>query len=189
MQHRNSNQSHQGRHFPSGERGANQRGRSNNNWRSQERDDDGRFMEQGGGPRQSRGSNDNWKYEDRDERGRFTDQSYRGSGQGDYEEEDNAYGRVRNQTGDYGYNRDLDDGRYQTENSDQEAGSFGSGSQGRYGRRNQENQFDDDYTHWRNEQIGKLDEDYKAWQGERRQKFSDEFGEWRSERSAKGDKK
>ena len=72
-------------------------------------------------------------------------------------------------------------------NFDQEGGSYGARSQGRSGWQNQENQFDDDYNHWRNEQVGKLDEDYRAWQGERRQKFSDEFGKWRSERMAKGD--
>jgi hypothetical protein len=80
-----------------------------------------------------------------------------------------------------------DEGGYGGGSFDHERGSSGARWQGRSGWQNQDNQFDDDYNHWRNEQIGKLDEDYKAWQGERRQKFSDEFGKWRSERTAKGE--
>ena len=95
MQHRN--QSHEGRGSQSGRngRGGNFR---NNNWRSQERDEDGRFVDQRGseGRSFSRGSNDNWRYEERDDRGRFTDQDYRSSSYADYEDEDGAYGRARN---------------------------------------------------------------------------------------------
>jgi hypothetical protein len=66
-------------------------------------------------------------------------------------------------------------------------GEQGSYSQGMYGSQGQYqgHHHDDDYMHWRNEQLGKLDEDYKTWQGERRKKFADEFDKWRSERSAK----
>jgi len=183
MQHRNATQSHQGRSYASGRNGPGNR--RNHNWRNQERDEEGRFTDQNGGEgRFSRGSNDNWRYEERDERGRFTDQGYRGSrGYGDYEDEDGAYGRARNQGQDYGFVR----GRFGDRNYDDDGGYVGASSQGRSGWQNQDNQFDDDYNHWRNEQISKLDEDYKAWQAERRQKFSDEFGKWRSERMAKSD--
>lgn len=189
MQHRNSNQSHQGRGAQSG-RGARNMGRRGDNWRGQERDEDGRFTDQHGSEDRyySPGNNDNWRDDERDERGRFTEQGYHRSGHADYGDEDGTYGRARNQGRDYGYQRDREEGGYRNASFDQ-GGSYGARSQGRSGWQGQDNQFDPDYHHWRNEQIGKLDEDYKAWQGERRQKFSDEFGKWRSERAAKGDKK
>lgn len=189
MQHRNTAQSHQGRgsHFGRGGRDSHQRG-NNNNWRSQERDDEGRFMDQNGGEGRSysQSGNDNWRSEDRDERGRFTGQGSPRS-YGDSGDEDAAYGLGRNQGQNYGFGRGGDAGEYRNSFFDQEPGSYGGRSLGRSGWQNQDNEFDSDYHHWRNEQIGKLDEDYKAWQGERRQKFSDEFGKWRSERAAKGD--
>jgi hypothetical protein len=48
-----------------------------------------------------------------------------------------------------------------------------------------DSQMDDDYNHWREQQLGKFDEDYKSWRDERRQKFSDDFGKWREERASK----
>jgi hypothetical protein len=46
---------------------------------------------------------------------------------------------------------------------------------------------DEDYHHWRSQQIGKLDKDYQDWRNERRKKFSDEFEKWRSSRPQQAD--
>lgn len=50
--------------------------------------------------------------------------------------------------------------------------------------RNRDPSHDDDYMHWREQQMSRLDEDYHHWRGERRKKFAEEFDKWRSERSA-----
>ena len=62
----------------------------------------------------------------------------------------------------------------------------GRNQSGQYGARDrEEHRHDDDYSHWRNEQIGKLDEDYTAFRDERRKKFADEFDKWRTDRASK----
>ena len=43
---------------------------------------------------------------------------------------------------------------------------------------------DEDYSHWRNEQLTKLDDEYDEGRKERRKKFSDDFEKWRTERSS-----
>jgi hypothetical protein len=63
-------------------------------------------------------------------------------------------------------------------------GSFGE--KGFQGHEHDDRQrFDDDYWHWRSEQLQRFDQDYEAWRNERRQKFSDEFNKWRSSRPEK----
>jgi hypothetical protein len=149
-----------------------------------ERDEDGRFAREGhrnwnyddqrgsisrGGRDSSseRGGsgteNDNWRYQDRDEDGRFAgfdENNYRRSGY-----DGNDYGEA---FGSRGRSGESERSGYDEAQPDRS------------------NRFDDDYYHWRQEQIGKLDEDYQGWQAERRKKFADEFDKWRTERSKNG---
>lgn len=46
----------------------------------------------------------------------------------------------------------------------------------------QEQDFEPDYLHWRDQQIAGFDRDYHAWRSEKRQKFSSDFDSWRSTR-------
>jgi hypothetical protein len=46
--------------------------------------------------------------------------------------------------------------------------------------------FDDDYSHWRQEQMRKFDKDYEEWRSERRKKFSEDFDTWRAARPQQG---
>ena len=46
---------------------------------------------------------------------------------------------------------------------------------------------DEDYYHWRNEQLRKFDQDYEDWRNERRKKFSEDFDKWRSSRPEKSE--
>jgi hypothetical protein len=165
---------------------------------NQNRDDEGRFASRQGG-RQSAGR-------ERDEDGRFVSEGHRNW---DYDEERGSMSRGG---GDYraergGYGTENDSWRYQSRDED---GRFAGYNENNYrrssysgndygeaeGRRgwsgydedqpDRSNRFDDDYHHWRQEQISKLDEDYQGWQTERRKKFADEFDKWRIERSKSG---
>ena len=122
----------------------------------------------------------------------------RGGGFSDYgsEGESSRYGRR---------SPDYDEDRYWSSDRDRDFNSSGAGysqssggygnASGRYGARgygdqrsgvgqygSRQNQHDDDYTHWRNEQVSKFDKDYSDYQTERRKKFSEEFDKWRSSR-------
>jgi hypothetical protein len=50
-------------------------------------------------------------------------------------------------------------------------------------RKNWRHHHDEDYHHWRNEQLRKFDQDYDEWRNERRQKFTEDFNKWRLSRS------
>lgn len=43
---------------------------------------------------------------------------------------------------------------------------------------------DDDYHHWRRQQVAALDRDYDEYRREHRQKFHNEFGTWRQDRQS-----
>jgi hypothetical protein len=110
----------------------------------------------------------------------------------------------RNQTydeGSYGSNEPYGQGSYRQGGAMRGQTGFGvpgSTGQGDYGPYSTDwaqsgrmggpmTHHDEDYHHWRSQQIGKLDKDYEAWRNERRQKFSDEFEKWRSARPQNGD--
>jgi hypothetical protein len=61
-------------------------------------------------------------------------------------------------------------------------GGWGEGEFGRTAQENQRHHNDEDYHHWRNEQLRKFDQDYDEWRNERRQKFTEDFNKWRSSR-------
>ncbi len=104
-----------------------------------------------------------------------------------FEDERRDYGGAQYKDPNYARYMNRGEGRYGDSFEDDGSGSFGPEPipGGRTARQHPDGQFDDDYYHWRNEQIGKFDADYEAWQSERRKKFSDEFGKWRNDRAAK----
>jgi hypothetical protein len=61
-------------------------------------------------------------------------------------------------------------------------GGWGEGESGRLAQEKWRHHYDEDYHHWRNEQLRKFDQDYDEWRNERRQKFTEDFNKWRSSR-------
>lgn len=90
-----------------------------------------------------------------------------------------AYGQFR-QGGQSGRHDWDDDHGYEHDNSGR---YYGRQHQGRSG--GHDDQFDPDYSQWRDEQMRGLDEDYRTWRNERYKKFSDEFSQWRSQRGSR----
>jgi hypothetical protein len=138
-----------------------------NSYRNQRRDNEGRFMS---------AQRAGWR--ERDEEGRFTSDRW---GNGNRYREGAGYGR---ESENYRYQGRDETGRFTGyERGAGQSYNERTGNEGWAGQMQKENaQFDDDYNHWRQEQISKLDEDYATWLSERRQKFADEFDKWRSER-------
>ena len=168
-------------------------------WRSQERDDNRRFSgREGRGIYGERGSG----HSDYASQSGYGEQGYgqsRYSRQGGYGQ--SGY-RGESDYGQSGYGGQGGSEYYGSEyqsSSNQDTGGMGNrmGGEGRgYGMgsggmpsyrgqmaRGGDSSHDDDYGHWREEQMKKLDEDYHTWRGERRKKFAEEFDKWRSERS------
>jgi hypothetical protein len=111
--------------------------------------------------------------------GAWTEQDYGGSegGFGYPSEGQRSQGRWggRSGTGEYeDYRRDSGGSGYRY---DQGGGYSQSG-------RNDDDEGQSDYHHWRGEQIKKFDQDYDEWRSERRKKFSEDFDKWRSSRSS-----
>lgn len=79
--------------------------------------------------------------------------------------------------GGYGYGQ-RDQDRYGQDR-------YGQGRSG-YGGYGSQEQFDPDYSQWRQEQMSTLDNDYRDWRQDRFKKFSDEFSTWRSGRTQAG---
>jgi hypothetical protein len=61
-------------------------------------------------------------------------------------------------------------------------GGWGEGEFGKIAQENWRHHHDEDYHHWRNEQLRKFDQDYDEWRNERRQKFTEDFNKWRLSR-------
>jgi hypothetical protein len=175
------NQSHNGNYGSSGSNRGNPGGRSqhrgydthNVNWRTQDRDDDGRFAS-------GQGRDSSARYQERDEDGRFTSENnrydYDSSGRG-------LHGRRTNQS-----EFEAGGSPKSSYGNDEIGGtSFGSrfyGSDERPDEIGSRHTHDDDYHHWRQDQIKQFDNEYDDYRTERRKKFSDDFSKWRDERKS-----
>lgn len=102
---------------------------------------------------------------------------------------DTSRGQDRDLGGRPGHGSEYFGSEYQG-SSNQDTGGMQGGSGGTQGGderpRERDPSHDDDYVHWREQQMNKLDEDYHNWRAERRTKFDEEFEKWRSERNATG---
>jgi hypothetical protein len=135
-------------------------------WRAQDRDDDGRFTS---GHTDS--ENNSSRYQGRDNEGRFTS--------GNNKDRNGRHGSSFERHASYNQNS-SGNGR------DEMGGtSFGSGpnsSDDVTSGTRKRHAHDDDYHHWRDDQMKQLDNEYDAYRSDRRKKFSDDFSTWRDER-------
>jgi hypothetical protein len=117
----------------------------------------------------------------------------RGGGYPDYGAGDAGWGGGYPGYGEHGSGYGGQGHGYGTSRGSWGEGSGGSSGQGggheggqrswdRAEEQNLRHQHDDDYHHWRNEQLRKFDQDYEEWRNERRKKFSEDFDKWRSAR-------
>lgn len=150
--------------FGSGRRGGEQLGGQRSSW-------GGRPMERGFGY-----GGGNWDYgsQSRERSSRQFEDNRRSP---DYDEDrysnsqrDNDYGGAR------GYGQ-----------PDRIGGTEWGGQEADSRRGADRNRYEDDYLHWRNEQVNRFDKDYSDYQTERRKKFSEDFDKWRSSRSSSGE--
>jgi hypothetical protein len=86
------------------------------------------------------------------------------------------------QGGEPGGRQDQDFGYGGGEQGQGFQGGWGEGEFGRTAQENWRHHHDEDYHHWRNEQLRKFDQDYDEWRNELRQKFTEDFNKWRSSR-------
>jgi hypothetical protein len=138
--------------------------------------------------------NDPWRSQERDEEGRFSgsrDQRWRGGRQSEFAVDRDDYGM----SGRGGMKSGMGGASFGMEGS-MPGGGRGSGNYRQQGQQDQNDQMfdvadrraaehDEDFYNWRNEHLSKLDTDYQEWRAERRKKFAEEFEKWRAERNAK----
>jgi hypothetical protein len=136
--------------------------------------------------------NDPWRSQERDDEGRFggsRDKQWRGGRQSEFPVEREDYGM----SGRSGMNRSGIGGASFGMGGNMPSGGRGSGSYRQQDQNDQmfdmadrrAAEHDEDFYNWRNEHLSKLDTDYQEWRAERRKKFAEEFEKWRAERNAK----
>lgn len=131
--------------------------------------------------------------------GRSMDRGF-GYGGGNWDYGSQSRDAYRNQLDDNRRSPDYDEARsWSSQRDSDQGGSRGYGQPDRIGgtewggheggsrQGSDRNRHEDDYLHWRNEQVSRFDKDYSDYQTERRKKFSEDFDKWRSSRPSSGE--
>ena len=132
--------------------------------------------------RGANGRNENWRSEDRDDRGRFSgSHSSSRSEYGQYEDEDDngrQLGRNNEPSRDEDGRFTSDYGR--GSNDEWMGGTaFGRDNDERENNASHRGSAHADYHHWRAGEIQRMDDEYGDYLKDRRSKFNDDFSKWR----------
>lgn len=132
------------------------------------------------GERGGNGRNENWRSEDRDDHGRFSgSHSSSRSRNGQYEDDDGRqFGRNNERSRDEEGRFTSD---YRGGSNDEWMGgtAFGRDNDERESNASLRGSAHADYHHWRAGEIQKMDDEYGDYLKDRRSKFNDDFSKWR----------